>query len=126
MPIRGLCSPHAGPAAIDTVGGRLLATLIRQTRPGGCVAACGVAGGADLPLTVYPFILRGVTLAGIDAAWCPMSQRRQIWSQLAGSWRLKGLEEMATTVRLADLDPFIDRMLQGHGASRVVVQMGAD
>ena len=58
---------------VDTVGGNILGTLLRSLRHGGCVAACGLAGSNELPVTVYPFILRAVTLTGIDAAWCPLS-----------------------------------------------------
>lgn len=89
-------------AAVDTVGGATLATVIRSTMHRGCVAACGLVGGADLSLTVYPFILRGVTLAGIDSEKCPMPDRRRIWSRLAGDWKLDRLEQMAT--RVVDLN----------------------
>ncbi len=61
--------------AIDTVGGQVLSAALRMIHHRGCVAACGVAGGADLAMTVYPFILRGITLAGIDSAWCPDEDR---------------------------------------------------
>ncbi len=62
--------------AVDTVGGRTLSTVVRSLSRAGCVAACGLVGGADLPLSVYPFLLRGVVLAGIDSAECPMPARR--------------------------------------------------
>ena len=62
-------------AAIDTIGGKTLETLLRMTKPRGCVAACGLVGGAEFSTTVYPFILRGITLTGIDSAWYPADQR---------------------------------------------------
>ena len=109
---------------VDTVGGTILANAIKATRYGGMVTCCGNAASADLPLNVYPFILRGVTLAGIDSANCPMVRRREIWSQLAGSWKLTGLETLARTVPLAELNPEIEKMLQGQARGRVVVDLG--
>jgi len=82
--------------AIDTVGGTVLSTLLRTTRHSGCVAACGLVASHQLPITVYPFILRAVTLAGIDAAWCSMALRHQTWVRLAGPWRPQALTEIAS------------------------------
>jgi acrylyl-CoA reductase (NADPH) len=107
--------------AVDTVGGNTLATLLRATDRAGCVAACGLVGGADLSLTVYPFILRGVTLAGIDSGYCPMPRRRDIWQHLAGDWKLSNLKQLSAKVSLQDLDPQIQVMLQGQHAGRTVV-----
>ncbi len=107
--------------AVDTVGGNTLATLLRATDRQGCVAACGLVGGTELPLTVYPFILRGVTLAGIDSGWCPMPRRREIWQHLAGDWKLPNLSALARKVSLKDLEPEIQSMLKGQHAGRTVV-----
>lgn len=74
--------------AVDTVGSHILGTILRTTRHSGCVAACGLAAGSDLPITVFPFILRAVTLAGIDAAWGSIPLRHQIWRRLAGPARV--------------------------------------
>jgi putative YhdH/YhfP family quinone oxidoreductase len=109
--------------AVDTVGGWMLASLVRETRVRGCVAACGVVAGADLPLTVYPFILRGVTLAGIDASTHPAPLRSAVWQKLAGPWRIRDLESLATTVRLQDLDAAVARILRGEIVGRVVVDL---
>ena len=79
-------------AAIDTVGGVMLSTILRSTNERGCVTACGLVGGMELPLTVYPFILRGVTLAGINSATYPAQRRSDIWKKLAGPWKPKLLE----------------------------------
>jgi putative YhdH/YhfP family quinone oxidoreductase len=116
-----LSSRWAG--AVDTVGSHMLGTILRATRHGGCVAACGLAAGNDLPITVFPFILRGITLAGIDAAWGPIPLRHQIWNRLAGPWKLDGLEELARTVDLGDLPPWIDEILAGRVTGRIVVSL---
>jgi putative YhdH/YhfP family quinone oxidoreductase len=110
-------------AAIDTVGGSLLATALRATQHGGWVAACGNAASADLSLTVYPFILRGVSLLGIDSANCPQATRRELWAKLAGPWRAPGLERLTRVVRLDELNPEIDRILRGRQVGHVVVDL---
>jgi putative YhdH/YhfP family quinone oxidoreductase len=109
--------------AVDTVGGDTLATIIRETKPYGVVAACGLVGGANLPLTVHPFILRGVTLAGIGSALLPYDRRLEIWNKLSGPWRLDGLEFLATTVGLNDLEEQIQRILRGEVVGRTVVAL---
>ncbi len=108
-------------AAVDAVGGTVLSTVLRATKPLGCVAACGLVGGTDLPITVYPFILRGITLAGIDSAWYPADRRAALWSRLAGPWKPKLLDELATEVRLENLEPTIQDILAGRIVGRVVV-----
>ncbi len=110
-------------AAVDTVGGIVLATLLRSTKPRGCVAACGLVGGIDIPMTVYPFILRGVTLAGIDSASFPMERRLRIWSKLAGDWKPKQLEAIAVEVSLDGLEPKIQAILAGEITGRVIVSL---
>jgi len=112
--------------AIDTVGGSTLGTILRATRHGGCVAACGLVGGDDLPVSVYPFILRGVTLAGIDAAWGPIPLRHEIWRRLAGPWKPNQLETMAQFVDLAGLRPMIGEIMAGRITGRVVVTIGGE
>ena len=72
-------------------------------------------------MTVYPFILRGVDLAGIDSAKCPMDQRRRIWDHLAGDWKIDDLASLAETIEFAQLGPRIEAILAGKGAGRVVV-----
>jgi len=109
--------------AVDTVGGRTLATIIRSTQHRACVAACGLVGGHDLPLTVYPFLLRGVTLDGIDSAACPMRSRLELWKKLAGDWKPDHLEQIRTTVGLADLHDCVSRMLAGNLTGRIVVDV---
>ena len=118
--------PSHWAGAIDTVGGNTLSTLLRSTKIEGCVAACGLVGGVDLSLTVYPFILRGVTLAGIDSAWCPRERRLQIWSKLAGQWKLDDLDAIATTTDLSQVGEHAQRMLSGKTTGRIVVRLPND
>jgi acrylyl-CoA reductase (NADPH) len=107
--------------AVDAVGGPTLATLLRQTRYGGCVAACGLTGGADLPTTVHPFILRGVTLAGVESVRCPIETRRVAWQRLARQLPAELLEEMAEDVALEDVPTLAEKILAGQTRGRVVV-----
>jgi putative YhdH/YhfP family quinone oxidoreductase len=108
--------------AVDTVGGNTLATILRSTKRAGCVTACGLVGGVDLPLTVHPFILRGVTLAGIDSAECPMPRRIELWQHLAGDWKPSALDKLVSqTVALDGLADPIQRILQGETTGRVLV-----
>ena len=109
---------------VDAVGGNVLGTLLRSLRHGGCVAACGLAGSNELPVTVYPFILRAVTLAGIDAAWCPMPLRLAAWQRLAGAWKPENLESIAHVTTLSGLGPHIADILAGRICGRVVVELG--
>ncbi len=108
--------------AVDTVGGATLATIIRSTALQGCIAACGLVGGVDLPLTVYPFILRGVTLAGIDSAHCPMPKRIELWRRLASEWKPADLDKMSKAITFRELPEHVRAMLEGHGHGRVVVE----
>jgi acrylyl-CoA reductase (NADPH) len=107
--------------AIDTVGGAALATLVRQAQYRGCVCACGLAGGDALPLTVYPFILRGVTLCGIDSAKCPREPRLEVWRKLFGPWKLPPEALAHRVVTLEELPHEIERTLAGESSGRVLV-----
>lgn len=106
---------------VDTVGGETLARLLRSTSHRGCVACCGMVAGVDLPLTVYPFILRGVTLAGIDSAKCPREPRLKMWENLAGPWRVELPDEWVTTVNLDGLPARIEEMFAGQATGRTLV-----
>ncbi|HVJ87299.1 MAG TPA: YhdH/YhfP family quinone oxidoreductase [Caulifigura sp.] len=106
---------------VDTVGGAALTTMVRGMSQRGCVTACGVVGGAELPLTVYPFILRGVTLAGIDSAWCPDAPRAEIWRRLGQEWKLDGLDEVAGEITLEEVNDVVDAMLAGQTMGRTIV-----
>jgi acrylyl-CoA reductase (NADPH) len=108
-------------AAVDTVGGKPLATILRSTQHRGCVAACGLVAGTDLPLTIYPFILRGVTLAGIDSANCPRPERLEIWRKLAGPWHIDQLDSLADEITLDELPDRTQKILAGQIVGRTVV-----
>jgi len=112
-------------AAVDTVGGSMLATVLRSTKRGGCVTCCGLVGRAELQLTVYPFILRGVTLAGIDSAWSSRESRREIWGLLAGEWKLDHLDEMAESIDIRQVDKPVEQMLSGRHSGRSVVMLNS-
>ena len=113
--------PARWAGAVDTVGGDMLATLVRSARHDACIACCGVVGGSELALTVYPFILRGVTLAGIDSAWCSRERRQEVWGLLTGDWQLDGLEALATRISLSQLSEYVSHILAGKICGRVIV-----
>jgi acrylyl-CoA reductase (NADPH) len=109
--------------AVDTVGGDILTTAIRSTGFGGTVTCCGNAASADLALSVYPFILRGVHLVGINSQSCPMPFRRQIWQRIATDWKVDWLDAVTTCVSLDQLDGIIERMLQRKHTGRTIIEM---
>lgn len=108
---------------IDTVGGDILAKGLKSTQTGGVVTTCGNVAGAELDITVYPFILRGISLLGIDAAECPLALRQTIWDKLGAEWKLPMLAELATEVSLEQLGDSIDQILQGKIKGRTVVKV---
>lgn len=109
---------------VDTVGGNYLSSAIRAVRPGGAVAACGNAASPDLPLTVFPFILRGVNLLGVDATLPDHAQRVRLWNRLAGEWKIDDLDRLVREATLDDLDGLVSAMLRGEQVGRVVVNLG--
>lgn len=110
--------------AVDPVGGATTAYLLRTTQYGGTVALCGVAGGGEVATTVFPFILRGVTLAGVDTVECPMDLRQEIWRRLATDWKPAGLLDPITQeIPFADLPATLAAILRGQIRGRVVVRM---
>ena len=110
--------------AIDTVGGNILANAIKSINPGGAVTCCGNAASPDLPLTVFPFILRGITLMGVDTQNYPADKRKIIWENLAGPWKIDMLRKIYTEVGLQGLDEKIEQILQGKIKGRVIVNLG--
>lgn len=109
--------------AVDTVGGVTLATLLKQVARNGVVTVTGLVGGADLPTSVYPFILRAAKLVGIDSAEYPIGRREHIWSQMAGPWRPPGLASIAAgEATLDQLEPKIIDILAGKVRGRVLVR----
>lgn len=108
---------------VDTVGGDILATAIKSTIPRGVVTCCGNVASADLPINVYPFILRGVSLVGIDSQDSPMSQRQNIWDKIAADWKLDHLEQLTTEITVQKLDRNIKLILQGKQKGRIIVNL---
>ncbi|HEX3497752.1 MAG TPA: MDR family oxidoreductase [Stellaceae bacterium] len=111
--------------AVDAVGGATLATILTQLRYRASVAACGVAGGSDLPATVIPFLLRGVNLLGIDSVMCPLPERVAAWDRLVRDLPMDRLDAMTETVPLAKLPALAGAILKGETRGRVVVDVNA-
>ena len=108
---------------VDAVGSHTLANAIAQTKYGGTVAACGLAQGPDLPATVMPFILRGVTLRGIDSVMAPLALRQEAWALLAQHLDMQKLDAMTSTATLDDLPELGQKILAGQTRGRVVVEL---
>ncbi len=108
---------------IDAVGSQTLANVLAQTRYGGAVAACGLAGGMDLPTTVAPFILRGVSLLGIDSVMCPLAVRREAWKRLASDLDRGKLAAMSNEIGLAGVLVAAPAILEGKVRGRIVVKI---
>jgi putative YhdH/YhfP family quinone oxidoreductase len=109
--------------AVDAVGGATLAYILATLAPGGAVAASGNVGGAELPTTVLPFILRGVALVGIDSAGTPIARRREVWGRIASDLKPPGLDAMEQVVDLDHLEPALDEIGRGGVTGRYVVQL---
>jgi acrylyl-CoA reductase (NADPH) len=110
--------------AVDVVGSHTLANVLAGTRYGGTVAACGLAQGMDLPASVAPFILRGVTLAGVDSVMAPLPARREAWDRLARDLEPAALEAMTETRPVADAPALAEDILAGRIRGRVVLTVG--
>ena len=108
---------------IDSVGSVPLANVLSMTRYGGAVAACGLAAGLDLPTTVAPFILRGVSLFGIDSVMCPKPRRRTAWERLARDLDRGKLTELTTEIRLAEVPDAARRIMQGQVRGRTLIKI---
>lgn len=110
--------------AVDAVGSTTLANLLSTTRYGGAVAACGLAGGMDLPGSVAPFILRAVCLYGIDSVMCPISRRREAWKRLENDLDRQKLAAMTREIGLSELPEAAASILAGQVRGRMVVKIG--
>ncbi len=110
--------------AIDSVGSTTLANALSMTRYGGAVAACGLAGGMDLPGSVAPFILRGVSLLGIDSVQCPLPLRIEAWRRLESDLDRGKLAQMTREIGLEDVIPVAGTILEGRVRGRIVVKIG--
>ena len=109
--------------AVDVVGSHTLANVCATMKYRGIVTACGLAGGMDFPTTVAPFILRGVTLVGIDSVMCPRADRLEAWRRLAMDLDLSRLELISSEVALSEVIPLADKMLNGEIRGRFIVDV---
>ncbi len=110
---------------VDSVGGKTLGMAIAQTHEEGAVAACGLAGGTDLPTTVMPFILRGVKLLGINSVTCPSARRDQAWARLAVDLDISKLDAMTSVEPLSKIQELGEQILKGETRGRVVIDVNA-
>jgi acrylyl-CoA reductase (NADPH) len=113
-------------AVVEAAGAATLPYALRSTRRGGAIALSGNASGARFTTSVFPFILRGVSLLGMDSAYLPLEEREAIWDRLATDLRPPGLDAIAQEVPLDELDPVFDAILAGGARGRWVVRIGAD
>ena len=112
--------------AVDPVGGGILAWLTRTMKYGGCIASSGLTAGIDLNTTVLPFILRGVSLLGIDSVMCPMARRQEVWRRLATDMKPNRLPTVAREITLAGLSETFATLLAGEARGRTVVKISKD
>jgi putative YhdH/YhfP family quinone oxidoreductase len=108
---------------VDVAGGETLVAAIKATRYGGAVTCCGLVASPELNMNVFPFILRGVSLLGIDSVQCPMAPRLLVWAKLAGDWKPEHLENAATEVTLETLEEKIHGILKGEVKGRTLVKL---
>jgi acrylyl-CoA reductase (NADPH) len=108
---------------VDSVGSTTLANLLSMTKYGGAIAACGLAAGMDLPASVAPFILRGVSLLGIDSVMCPIARRLEAWRRLETDLDRGKLVTMTSEVELADVLPLGERIVAGQVRGRIAVKI---
>jgi acrylyl-CoA reductase (NADPH) len=120
-PVRALYSmEYAG--AIDTLGGDYLVQVVKRLKFGGAVAVCGMAAGVELPLQVYPFILRGARMLGIYSADSPLAYKQQLWRKIANEWTLN-LDSICQEINLADAPHYLENMLAGSSSGRYLVKI---
>jgi len=107
--------------AVDTVGGKTLEYILKSTMYMGSVSSCGLVGGSSFCTTVFPFIIRGITLYGVDSVECPMDLRLEIWNRLSGEWKPSTLNLLASEIGLDDLSSAIEDILKGKIKGRTLV-----
>ncbi len=108
---------------IDTVGGEILATAIKSTKQDGIVTCCGNVASFDLPINVFPFILRGVSLLGVDSQHCPMDFRSAVWEKLASDWKFDYIDKIYDEISIAQLNDKIKLILKGGLKGRTVINL---
>lgn len=124
VPAKGVLAKERWAGVVDPVGGPQLTEILKSVQYGGGVALSGLAGGTKFDNTVYPFILRGVQLLGIDSVYCPMKHRQAVWSKLAEAWKPhKLLQAGITEISLHELSDVLETILQGDAVGRTVVKL---
>ena len=108
---------------VDAVGGDVLASAIKSTKPLGIVTCFGMVGSPELSLTVFPFILRGVSLIGIDSQSCPMALRQALWMKMASEWKPEHLPDLVERISMSEVPGAIDKMLSGQHRGRMLVEI---
>jgi acrylyl-CoA reductase (NADPH) len=116
-----LKSQYAG--VIDTVGGNILATALKSMNYGAAAAICGLVASPNFQTSVFPFILRGNAIFGIDSAECPMEIRKNIWQKLASDWKPNNLEDLVTEISLEESPEKLEKMLQGGAWGKTLVRL---
>ncbi len=111
--------------AVDTIGSMVLSRVLSEMKYGGCVAACGLAQGFDLPATVMPFILRGVSLRGVDSVWCPTPRRIAAWERLVTDIPDKALDTINKVIPLEDVPRYAKKILEGNITGHIVIDVNA-
>ncbi len=109
--------------AVDVVGGQTLVNILKSLRYGGSVACCGLVGSPDINGTVFPFILRGVNLLGVDSVNLPLATKRRVWARLASEWKLEKLQHLGQEIGFSDLKSSLDKVLQGQAVGRLVLNL---
>lgn len=111
-------------AAVDPVGGKTLSSILSKLDYNGSVAVSGLTGGTDVPTTVFPFILRGINLLGIDSVYCPMETRKLLWKRMATDLKPEGLlETIQNEIELEELPGVLSSILKGENRGRTIVKM---
>ena len=124
-PAKGPLASARWPGAVDTVGGEVLANLLKTMAYEGTVAACGLAGGIEVPTTVMPFILRGVRLVGVESVYQPLHRREAVWQRLAQLLASERLAEISRIVTMREVPELAEELLAGHVRGRTVVDVKA-
>lgn len=112
-------------AAIDTVGGNILATVLKSLNYGGVATCCGLVSSPELHTTIYPFILKGIRLIGIDSVLCDHHLRREIWEHLATDWRPAKMDKIVSVCTLDTIQEHLDSMLKGQLTGRYIVKISS-
>ncbi|MNN27483.1 putative quinone oxidoreductase YhfP [compost metagenome] len=121
---KGVLGKELWAAVVDPVGGSFTAQIVKQVQYGGSVALSGLTAGGNMETTVYPFILRGVNLLGIDSVVCPNPLREQLWQRLAGEWKPESaLSQMIEVYALEDLPKQLSGILEGKAVGRSVISL---